>query len=143
MLPPTDILHAMNNVIELAFKKSKNKFISVYEKSGSWSNKPHANTFKFDAESLKSTLKFVIEHSYFSVGDVCYQQSVGVPIGVSCAPPIANLTLFWYKYDYMNKLLKTDYRRAIMFYGCYRLMDDISSINRDGVFEEATPFIYP
>ena len=143
MLPHTDILHSMNNVIGLAFKKSKNKFISVYEKSGSWSNKPHANTFKFDAESLKSTLKIVIEHSYLSVGDMCYQQSVSVPVGVKYPTLIANLTLFWYEYDDMNKLLKTDYNRAIKSNGCYRLMDYISLINSDGVFEEANPFIYP
>ena len=30
MLPHNDILDSMNNVIDLAFKKSKNKFISVY-----------------------------------------------------------------------------------------------------------------
>ena len=36
-----------------------------------------------------------------------------------------------------------DYRKAINFNGCYRLMDDISSINSDGFFEEAALFIYP
>ena len=66
----------------------------MYEKSSSWTNKPHAQTFKFDASSLKSSLKFVLENSYFSVGSVCYQQCIGVPIGVNCAPAIANLTLF-------------------------------------------------
>ena len=43
----------------------------------------------------------------------------------------------------MNELLKTDYRRAFKFNGCYRLMDDISSTNNDEVFEEATSSIYP
>ncbi len=52
MLPPSDILDAMENVIDVAFKKSKYKYISVYEKSSSWSSKPHANTFKFDSCSL-------------------------------------------------------------------------------------------
>lgn len=45
MLPHKDILDSMNNVIDLAFKNSKNKFISVYEKSGgSWSNINHMLT---------------------------------------------------------------------------------------------------
>ena len=42
-----------------------------------------------------------------------------------------------------ERIYVSDYKRAITFNGCYRLMDDISSINSDGVFEEATPFIYP
>ena len=60
-----DILHSMSFVIDLAFKKSKYKFISVYDTSGSWSNKPRPKTFKFDAESLKNSLKFILDHSYF------------------------------------------------------------------------------
>ena len=45
--------------------------------------------------------------------------------------------------DYIQKLTKSDYRRAIKFNGCYRLLDDISAINSDEIFEEAIPFIYP
>jgi len=143
MLSHADILESMTVIIDLAFKKSKYKYIAVYEKSGSWCNKPRSTTFKFDASALKTALEFVLEHSYFSVGTVCYQQSIGIPIGIDCAPPIANLTLFRYEYGHMAKLLKSDYRRATKFNGCFRLMDDISSINSDGVFEESIPQIYP
>ncbi len=133
----------MGIVIDLAFKKSKYKFISVYDTSGSWSNKPRPATFKFDAESLKNSLKFILDHSYFSVGSVGFQQCIGIPIGVDCAPPIANLTLFRYEYEYMAQLLKSDYRRALKFNGTFRKMDDISSVNSDGVFEEDISKIYP
>ena len=92
---------------------------------------------------MKDSLKFILEHSYFSVGSVGYQQCIGVPIGVDCAPAIANLTLFRYEYEYMAKLLRSNYRRALKFNGSFRLMDDISSINSDGVFQEDIPLIYP
>ena len=62
---------------------------------------------------------------------------------MDCAPPIANLTLFRYEYQFMNKILRSDYGRAIKFNGCFRLMDDISSINSDGVFESSISAIYP
>ena len=71
------------------------------------------------------------------------QQCIGIPIGVDCAPPIANLTLFRYEYEYMGRLLKSDYGRAMKFNGCFRLMDDISAINSDGVFENDISEIYP
>ena len=60
-----DILDSMNTIIDLAFKKSKYKFISVYQSSSNWSNKPRPETFKFDAVSLKDSLKFILQHSYF------------------------------------------------------------------------------
>ena len=66
-----------------------------------------------------------------------------VPIGVDCAPAIADLTLFRYEYEYMAKLLKSDYGRALRLNGTFRLRDDISSINSDGVFEEDVSQIYP
>ena len=44
---------------------------------------------------------------------------------------------------YVKTAFKSDYRRAVKFNGCFRLMDDISSINSDGVFEEDTSVIYP
>ena len=106
-------------------------------------SKPRDTTFKFDASTLKSSLKFVVEHSYFSVGSVSFKQLIGIPIGVDCAPPVANLTLFRYEYQYMNRLLRSDYRRALRFNGCFRLMDDISVINSDGIFEEDVSSIYP
>ena len=78
----------------------------MYEKSSRWSNTPRQGTSKFDASSLKDSLKFLLEHSYFSVGSVCFQQLNGVPIGVDCAPYIANLTLFRCEYQCIAKLLK-------------------------------------
>ena len=43
----------------------------------------------------------------------------------------------------MAKLLRSNYRRALRFNGTFRLMDDISSINSDGVFQEDIALIYP
>ena len=142
-LAHSDILDSMDMVIDLAFKKSKHKFISVYDKTSSWSNKPRPGTFKFDSVSLKACLRFILTNSYFAVGSVVYQQCIGIPIGIDCAPAIANLTLFRYEYDYISRLVKSNYRRALKFNGTFRLMDDISSINSDGVFQQDISLIYP
>ena len=142
-LPHSDILESMNFVIDLAFKKSKSKFISVYNKSSSWSNKPRATTFSFDADSLKDALKFIVSHSYFSVGSKCYIQNIGIPIGVDCAPPMANLTLFRFEYEHIAALIKRNYGRAIRYNGTFRLMDDITCVNSDGCFHQDISCIYP
>ena len=143
MLEHSDILESIYNVIDLAFKKSKYKFIAVYNKSAGWSAKPRSSTFAFDIDTLKSSIKFLLDNSYFSIGNLCFRQIIGIPIGVDCAPALANLTLFRYEYDYISRLVKSDYRRALKSNGCFRLMDDISSINGDGVFNIDRDIIYP
>ena len=143
MLEHQDILDSIYFVIDLAFKKSKYKNIAVYNKSASWANKPRSTTFSFNTESLKSSIKFLIDNSYFSVGSLCFKQVIGIPIGVDCAPPLANLVLFKYEYQFMCKLLKSNYRRALKFNGSFRLMDDISIVNGDNAFHEDMSEIYP
>ena len=144
-LDHVDILTSMNEVIDLAFKKAyrSTPFISVYNTCASWSTNPHDKTFTFNVDSLKSSLKFVLENAYFSVGNSNFKQTIGIPIGVDCAPPIANLTLFRYEYNYISSLYRSDYKRAYKLRGCFRLMDDITSINDDGVFQSDIPLIYP
>ena len=142
-LDHNEILESINYVIDLAFKKSKYKYVSVYAKSASWSNSPRSSTLKFDVDSLKNSIKFLIENSYFSVGSLNFKQTIGIPIGVDCAPPLANLILFRYEYQFISKLVKSDYRRARKFNGCFRLMDDISSVNGDNTFHEDKGCIYP
>ena len=66
------------------------------------------------------------------MGSSIFRQIVGVPIGVDPGPFIANLTLFYYEYKYLDRLYKIYYFSANTF----RLIDDITSINSDGVFQE-------
>ena len=134
MLEHSDILNSINDVIDLAFKKSKSKYIAVYNKSASWSMKPRSSTFAFDSDSLKSAIKFILDNSYFSIGKLCFKQIIGIPIGVDCAPALANLTLFDYEYKYISKLVKSDYRRALKSNGCFRLMAWVFNIDRDSIY---------
>ena len=143
MLEHSDILDCMNFVIDLAFKKSKFDYIAVYNKSASWSSNPRSTTFRYDSGTLKSSIKFILENSYFSIGNINFRQTIGIPIGVDCAPALANGSLFKYEYEYISKLVKSNYRRALKSNGCFRLMDDISSINGDNVFDTDRHLIYP
>ena len=100
-------------------------------------------TFKFDQDSLKDAIRFILVNSYFSIGNLFFHQMIGVPIGVDCGPDIANLSLFYYEYQYISNLLRRNYKRALRYNGCFRLMDDISCLNLDGVFLEDVSVIYP
>ena len=58
-------------------------------------------------------------------------------------PFIANLTLFYYEYKYLDRLYKIYYFSAKRLNNSFRLIDDITSINSDGVFQEHFKSIYP
>lgn len=80
---------------------------------------------------------------FYTAGSNIFRQVIGVPIGVDPGPYIANLTLWFYENRYMEKLYKVDYFRARKLNHTFRLIDDITSINSDGVFQDHASLIYP
>ena len=89
------------------------------------------------------SVNFLIDNCYFTLGTKIFRQVIGVPIGVDPGPYIANLTLWFFENRYMEKLYKTDFYSARKLNNTFRLIDDITSINADGVFQEHVEFIYP
>ena len=142
-LDHSDIKTALSSVIKLMFKHAKCKFISIYSNSFAWVNKPRDTTFSFDENSLIEAVNFLIDNCYFTMGNQVFRQVIGVPIGVDPGPYIANLTLWYYENGYLEKLYKRDYFSARMMGKTFRLIDDITSVNSDGVFSQHVGNIYP
>ena len=42
------------------------------------------------------------------VGKEIFRQQVGIPMGTDCAPFLANLLLFYFEYNYMEDLIKSN-----------------------------------
>ena len=142
-LDHSNIKTALSSVIKLMFKHAKCKYISIYSKSFAWVNKPRDTTFSFDENSLIEAVNFLIDNCYFTMGSQVFRQIIGVPIGVDPGPYIANLTLWYYENGYLEKLYKRDFFSARMLGKTFRLIDDITSINSDGVFGQHVGNIYP
>ena len=72
-----------------------------------------------------------------------HQQIVGIPMGINCAPLIADLFLYCYYRDFMSNLHKyKQYDLIDMFNDTSRYLDDYSlSITTE--FEKHIPEIYP
>jgi hypothetical protein len=72
-----------------------------------------------------------------------FQQVVGIPMGTNCAPLLADLFLYSYESEFLQKLVKDKkFHEARAFNFTYRYIDDILSINNSR-FEEFLPLIYP
>ena len=50
-------------------------------------------------ERIMKWIKYLLEHLHVTVGDKIYRQEIGVPMGTSCLPFLANLTLFVFEFE--------------------------------------------
>ena len=65
-------------------------------------------------------------------------------MGTDCAPYLANLFLYSYEFDFMNKLLKEKKWLILRkFNKCFRYIDDLLSIKNDNFMEKWKSKIYP
>jgi hypothetical protein len=88
-------------------------------------------------------LEFLIDNIYVVVGGQVFQQSVGIPMGTNCAPLLADLFLYSYEAEFIQKLLheKKNYL-AKAFSSTFRYIDDVLSINNNN-FHSYVYSIYP
>jgi len=54
-------------------------------------------------ERIMKWIKYLLEHLYVKVGDKIYRQEIGVPMGTSCSPLLANLTLFMFEFEWFTE----------------------------------------
>jgi hypothetical protein len=53
-----------------------------------------------------SMLEFLIDNIFVSFGGTLIQQVVGMPMGTNCAPLLADLFLYSYESEFLQKLVK-------------------------------------
>jgi hypothetical protein len=86
---------------------------------------------------------FLIDNICVSFGGTLFQQVVGIPMGTNCAPLLADLFLYSYESEFLQKLLKDKkIHEARAFNFTYRYIDDVLYINNSR-FAEFLPLIYP
>ena len=64
-------------------------------------------------------------------------------MGTDCAPFLANLFLFSYENEWIVKTAKTDRKLAKSFNDSVRYIDDLLTINNNGLMKEHMKDIYP
>ena len=82
--------------------------------------------------------EFLVDDIYVRFGGQLFRQMVGIPMGTNCAPILADLFLYSYKNEFLDKLIKL----ARRFNLSYRYIDDPISFNNKR-FKEFISDIYP
>ena len=75
-------------------------------------------------------IEFLIDNIFVESGGVIFQQVIGIPMGINCAPLLADLFLYSYEAEFIQTLIKSGKRHlANSFCFTYRYIDDVLSIN--------------
>jgi hypothetical protein len=57
-------------------------------------------------------LGFLVDKIYVVFGHQVFQQSVGIPMGTNCAPFLADLFLYSYEAEFVQKLLQDNKKNS-------------------------------
>ena len=145
---PHDLLKFhINNIINNAVKHKNGAtqytHINVGRNKSYFTSDPLNGDNKYTANDICEMIEFLVDNIYVRYGGQHLQQVFGIPIGTNCAPLLADLLLYSYGNEFLDKLIKEDKRKlARKFNLSYRYTDDLISFNNKR-FKEFISDIYP
>ena len=145
---PHDLLKSrMNNIINNAFKHKNGAtqytHIKVVRNKSYFTSDPLNGDNKYTANDICKMIEFLVDNIYVRFGGQLFRQMVGIPMGTNCAPLLADLFLYSYENEFLDKLIKEGKRKlARRFNLSYRYIDDLISFNNKR-FKEFISDIYP
>jgi hypothetical protein len=72
--------------------------------------------YRYSEADIKGMLGFLVDNIYVVFGDQVFQQSVGIPMGTNCVPLLADLFLYSYEAEFVQKLLRDNNKKlAVSF----------------------------
>ena len=143
-IPHEQLKARISWVVKMAFTSSKKKFISVYRRTARWTDTPKAKTLSLDCNSLIQLVWWLIENIFVTFGDKCFRQVIGIPMGTDCAPFLANLFLYSYEYEWIDKQRIQKKLGVLQLYkNCCRYIDDLFLLNNNNHMLKAMHDIYP
>ena len=124
----------MNNIINNAFKHkngaTRYTHIKVGRNKSYFTRDPLNGDNKYTANDICKMIEFLVDNIYVRFGGQLFRQMVGIPMGTNCAPLLADLFLYSYENEFLDKLIKEGKRKlARRFNLSYCYIDDLISFN--------------
>ena len=144
---PHDLLKSrMNSIINNAFKHkngaTRYTHIKVCRNKSYFTSDPLNGDNKYTANDICKMIEFLVDNIYVRFGGQLFRQMVGIPMETNCAPLLADLFLYSYENEFLDKLIKEGKRKlARKFNLSYRYIDDLISFNNKR-FKEFISDIY-
>ena len=143
-IPHDKLIDVLNQLVDFVFNSSDRVYLSVTDTGARWvKEKGKSRGRVYDKRKVKDVVKYLIENCFFTIGNLLFRQSIGMPMGSDPAPFFANLFLFFYEVQWIKSTKKLDYGRARRFLNIFRFIDDLIAANDYGEFERSFREIYP
>ena len=142
---PFNVIDVLNQLVDFVFNSTDRVYLSVTDTGGArWiKDKGKCRGRVYDKRKVKDVVKYLIENCFFTIGNLLFRQSIGMPMGSDPAPFFAKLFLFFYEVQWIKSTKKLDYGRARRFLNTFRFIDDLIAANDYGEFERSFKEIYP
>jgi hypothetical protein len=123
--------------------KRKYKFLLIGKQDTYFVRHRSDSPYKYSEAGIKGMLGFLVDNIYVVFGDQVFQQSVGIPMGTNCPTLLADLSLYSYEAEVVQKPLQNNNKKlAVSFKNTFRYIDDVLSINNHN-FHHYVHLIYP
>ena len=80
--------------------------IKVDRNKSYFTNDPLNRDNKYTANDICKMTEFLVDNIYVRFGRQLFQQTVGIPMRTNCAPLLADLFLYSYENEFLDKLIK-------------------------------------
>ena len=89
------------DLIERTFQRGGSVYITCNDKNAFFTSDAVRNYNLWSCQKVCEVLTFLLDNVYIRFGSKLYRHIVGIPMGTSCAPLVADLFLFCYERDFM------------------------------------------
>ena len=141
-IPHKKLIYVMNKIVDFCFNGYTQHYLSVKNEKIEWTRSKPDGLY-FTKTSLKQAIRYLIENSYFMLGNMLFLQTIGIPMGVDPAPFFANLFLFFYESEWIKNKFKTNPEIVRFFFYIFRFIDDLINLNGHNNFDKFYREIYP
>ena len=150
MIPQIELKQCIGKFVKSIFnlKKSQNKkYMSISGSNAYFTINKSKKILSLSCDDIIAciTVTYFIDNSFIEYQGTIYRQIIGIPMGINCAPHIANLFLQVYEEDYIqNVLLETgNIENARLLNDTCRYQDDCIVLNDKGIFDNLYKDMYP
>jgi hypothetical protein len=141
-IPLEKLRMAISWVISKSFKGTSKRFLTVTDYDAYFSSAKSKTYLSGSQNELVKWMDFLINNTYFTIGDRIYRQRIGIPMGTDAAPYLANLFLYYYEFQYLERHNKNPLVCARLS-RCFRYIDDLIYLGIPDFFAKTALDIYP
>ena len=143
-IPHDKLKDKIKSFVFKIFELKKSRFITIGGHRAYFTKERSKKLTSCSKEELISWTEYIIDNAMVEYLGVLYRQIIGIPMGTSCAPYLANIFLHVYEYEYIRTLVQNgqlDVARKLQ--NLFRYQDDCLALNDSGEFSHHFILMYP